>query len=602
MKWALLPNAKFRTRLVAFYLLIALIPLALFSLISSAVSISRARNMADSHTAQMVSQVSNSIDVYIQSIDKMANYISLTLTGGLSSPVLKNPFPFDERALGVALGNLATSHPEIAGVLVAMEDERYTCVGMTRISRDPFKDEEWYKSAARSKGKIALVNSIVGRNIVINADNSTDNVFSLAKAILDPGTDRVMGVVLFDVRHDILKESINKITIGENGFVFVTDASGDIIYTPQNNIVYRVDRESLAANGANFTTVIHGGNYQIRSESSPYTGWRTVGVFALDEVRGSVNSMVMLFVIAMLLSITIISLVALPLSNTVTKPLLKLQRLMKQAESGDLTVRFNSQFHDEIGDLGNSFNNMVTRMDELIKQVYREQRDKRDAEMKSLQEQIKPHFLYNTLDTIGWMARDYNATDIVQLVDALTSMFRIGLSQGRDIISVEEEIRHVSNYLYIQQIRYKSKLCYKIDTDHAALSLEVPKLILQPLVENSIYHGIKQKRGSGMIWINASLRKDALIFSVRDDGAGISPEQLETLQKGIEQGAGGQSFGLFYIAERMRLYYGEGHGITIESAPGKGTCVTLRLPLTVLPDKLPEKSDDSAERKGDADV
>jgi len=593
VKRAFLPNAKFRTRLVASYLLIALIPLALFALISGAVSISRAQNTADSHTAQMVSQVSNSIDVYIQSIDKMANYIALTLTGGPGSPRAGESTPFERDGLSAVLQNVAASHPEIAGILVATEDERYTCVGMTRISRDPFREEEWYKRAAQAAGKIALVNSIAGRNIVINADNSTDNVFSLAKAVLDPATGRVLGVVLFDVRHDILKESINKITIGENGFVFVTDADGNIIYTPQNNVVYRVNPAWLAGGEANFTTVIHGSQYQIRSESSPYTGWKTVGVFALDEVMGSVNSMLMLFVFAMLLSITIISLVALPLSNTVTKPLLKLQKLMKQAESGDLTVQFNSQFHDEIGDLGNSFNHMVSRMDELIKQVYKEQQDKRDAEMKSLQEQIKPHFLYNTLDTISWMAREYNATDIVQLVDALTSMFRIGLSQGRDVISVEEEIRHVSNYLYIQQIRYKSKLSYKIDADPAALALRVPKLILQPLVENAIYHGIKQKRGGGTVWILAELRENFLQFTVRDDGAGMSEERLLALRKGLESGEGQTSFGLYYIAERIRLYYGEGRALAVESAQGEGTSVTIRLPLSMLPEKLTERTEDA---------
>ncbi len=586
-RWVLLPNAQFRTRLVALYILIALIPLVLFALVSGAVSISRAQNTASSHTAQMVSQVSNSIDVYIQSIDKMANLISLSLNaegdeaeqGGLSD------VSFSRSALGGTLGNIASSHPEIAGILLAMEDERYVPVGMSRISRDPFREEEWYQRAVKTPDKIALVNSIAGRNVTLNGDTSTDNVFSLAKAVRDPDTGEVLGVVLFDVRHDILKESINSITIGENGFVFVADAQGGIIYTPLNDIVYRVNPQWLTAGDAIFPVTIRGADYQIHVKSSPYTGWKTVGVFALEEVMSNVNSMLVMLIIAMVVSIAIISLVALPLSNSVTKPLLKLQRLMKQAESGDLTVHFNTQYHDEIGELGNSFNHMLSRIDDLIHQVYEEQQNKRDAEMKSLQEQIKPHFLYNTLDTISWMAREYEAADIVRLVDALTSMYRIGLSQGRDVISVEQEICHVSNYLYIQEIRYKSKLKYRIETDPATLNVQVPKLILQPLVENAIYHGIKKKRGGGTIAIQTERKEDCICFTVRDDGAGMNAEQLKLLRAGLMEESGQQSFGLFYVKERIRLYYGEGYSIHVDSAPDEGTVVVLCLPHSMLPVK-----------------
>lgn len=581
-QWVLLPNAQFRTRLVALYILIALIPLVLFAFISGAVSISRAQNTASSHTAQMVSQVSNSIDVYIQSIDKMANFISLSLRRDTASGAQN---AYSRAALDAALQDIAASHPEIAGILVAMEDDAYIPVGMSRISRDPFREEEWYKRAARTPEDIALVNSIAGRNVTLNGDTSTDNVFSLAKAVTDPDTGEVLGVVLFDVRHDILKDSINSITIGENGFVFVTDAVGNIIYTPLNDIVYRVNPQWLTAGDAIFPVTIRNAEYQIHVKSSPYTGWKTVGVFALEEVMRNVNSMLVMLTIAMLVSIVIISLVALPLSNSVTKPLLKLQRLMKQAESGDLSVHFNSQYQDEIGELGNSFNHMLRRIDELIHQVYEEQRHKRDAEMKSLQEQIKPHFLYNTLDTISWMAREYEATDIVQLVDALTSMYRIGLSQGRDVITVEEEIRHVSNYLYIQEIRYKSKLKYRIETDPATLNVEIPKLILQPLVENAIYHGIKKKRGGGTVLIESERKENQIRLTVRDDGAGMDKEQLERLHAGLGEEDGQKSFGLYYVKERIRLYYGSDYSIAVSSAPEEGTTVTISLPLERLPVK-----------------
>lgn len=240
-----------------------------------------------------------------------------------------------------------------------------------------------------------------------------------------------------------------------------------------------------------------------------------MGVFSLDEVMSCVNTIVYILLACVIISLVLVVIVSFQLTRTLTNPIFKLKRLMRQAESGDLTVRFNGRNNDEIGELGQSFNHMFARIDDLIQMVYVEQKNKRTAEMKSLQEQIKPHFLYNTLDTISWMARDYEADDIVRLVDALTNMFRIGLSHGKDIISVKEEITHVSNYLYIQKIRYKDKLNYQIQVDESLYSIEVPKLILQPLVENAIYHGIKAKRGGGTIYITGEPVERNLLFTVR---------------------------------------------------------------------------------------
>ncbi len=361
------------------------------------------------------------------------------------------------------------------------------------------------------------------------------------------------------------------------------DDSGNIVYTPVNNLVYRVNPAWLSGSGQQpVTAVISGGEYQIRFDQSGYTRWRTVGVFSLDEVMASVNTVFYVFIFCIVITVGLVLCVSLTLANSVTRPIAKLQRLMKQAESGDLSVRFNSLYNDEIGDLGHSFNHMIDRIDHLIHRVYEEQRSKRDAELKSLQEQIKPHFLYNTLDTIGWMAREYNAGDIVKLVGALTNMFRIGLSHGKDYISVKEEITHVSNYLYIQQIRYKDKLNYRINVEEGCLSCLVPKLILQPLVENAIYHGIKQKH-SGMITITGRLiePEETLEFTVRDDGAGIAPERLLRLRELLASSLAPQekqSFGLYYIEERIRLCYGAQYGVTLSSEPDRGTTVIVTLP------------------------
>lgn len=590
----LLLNVSLRTRMLLSNIVVALIPFLIFSIVSGFVFLDHAQKTAEEHSVQLIHQVSNSMDVYVETIEKMVNYIQLELQDTPFFTMETEDAPGWESEtdyIRSVLENVANSHREVAGIFIATKEDLYVSTGMSRISRDPFQNERWYREAAENPEEIQLISVVTGRNIVTNRSYSIDDVFSLAKAVQDPETGEVLGVILLDIRHDIIQSSINGVTIGEKGFVFVMDQEDNIVYTPVNGIVYRVNPKWVKAMEP-MSVQIQGGSYQIRSELSPYTGWRTVGVFSMDEVMSSVNTIVYILFTCVIISLVLVVIVSFKFSRTLTNPIFKLKRLMKQAESGDLTVRFNFQHNDEIGELGQSFNHMIARIDQLIQMVYVEQENKRTAEMKSLQEQIKPHFLYNTLDTISWMARDYDAEDIVRLVDALTNMFRIGLSHGKDIITVKEEITHVSNYLYIQKIRYKDKLNYVIHVDESLYAIEVPKLILQPLVENAIYHGVKAKRGGGTITITGVPEGENLVFTVQDDGAGMLQEKVEELNRRMSERSvldEQKSFGLFYIRERIQLCYGTGYGVHVESALGEGTRVTITLPLYQKPKKFDEE-------------
>ena len=590
----MLLNVSLRTRMVLSNIVVALIPFLIFSIVSGFVFLDHAQKTAEEHSVQLIHQVSNSMDVYVETIEKMVNYIQLELQ---DTPFFTmesegaSGWDSETAYIRSVLENVANSHREVAGIFIATKEDLYVSTGMSRISRDPFQNERWYREASENPEEIQLISVVTGRNIVTNRSYSIDDVFSLAKAVQDPETGEVLGVILLDIRHDIIQSSINGVTIGEKGFVFVMDQEDNIVYTPVNGIVYRVNPKWVKAMEP-MSVQIQGGSYQIRSELSPYTGWRTVGVFSLDEVMSSVNTIVYILFTCVIISLVLVVIVSFKFSRTLTNPIFKLKRLMKQAESGDLTVRFNFQHNDEIGELGQSFNHMIARIDQLIQMVYVEQENKRTAEMKSLQEQIKPHFLYNTLDTISWMARDYDAEDIVRLVDALTNMFRIGLSHGKDIITVKEEITHVSNYLYIQKIRYKDKLNYVIHVDESLYAVEVPKLILQPLVENAIYHGVKAKRGGGTITITGVPEGENLVFTVQDDGAGMLQEKVEELNRRMSERSvldEKKSFGLFYIRERIQLCYGKGYGVHVESTLGEGTRVTITLPLYQKPKKFDEE-------------
>jgi len=578
-------NLPFKIKMLGSYVLTSVLPFLIAALISGSVMISQTKHTSILLMHQIISQVGNSIDMYVQSMDKIADYLTIELG-------TDNNLPYHKNKLSSILQNLIQATPEIAGILLAYSDDTSVSMGMSRISRDPFLLESWYKTAVSSHGNTVLVSSPAGRNILTNYEDSVDDIFSLAKAVFSPLDGSLVGVILLDIRHNIIRNSISSVSIGDTGFVFVIDADDNVIYSPVNKIVYRIPIDILKTESSPFHKMkppelkIGNKRFQIDIVYSNYTGWRTVGVFPSGEFRKNFSWANITVIISMICILLLIFSASLFFSNTITKPVLKLQNLMQKAETGNLTVRFRSLYNDEIGNLGRSFNHMLEQLDRLVKQVYKEQQYKKEAEIKILQEQIKPHFLYNTLDTISWLAREKGALDVVKLVDALTNMFRAGLSKGKDFITLKEELKHVGSYLYIQQIRYNDKLSYRIETDDFFRDCLVPRILLQPLVENAIYHGIKQKRDNGIIKVRVEkITKNnlsMLVLSVYDDGVGIPQDKLIPLQKTLEMNdtpAEKSGFGLYYVAKRIFLTYGPPYGIKIHSRKNKETIVSLYLPF-----------------------
>ncbi|MNI46497.1 Sensor histidine kinase YehU [compost metagenome] len=268
---------------------------------------------------------------------------------------------------------------------------------------------------------------------------------------------------------------------------------------------------------------------------------------------------------------------------------------MSKAQSGDLTIRYWGSRSDEIGLLGRSFNSMLAQIARLLSLTELQARQKREAELRSLQAHIKPHFLYNTLDTIHWMARSKGAEDIAEVVQSLSKLFRLGLSKGSDLVPLSDELEHMVSYLKIQQVRYSSKLAYSIEVEPQLHELYVLKLLLQPIVENAIYHGIKERRGPGHISIEVVRQEGDLCLTVRDDGAGITAERLAMLKERLAAvgrntgeaaeidkplpGTAGSGYGILNVQARIRLTYGEPYGLEIESERGAGTVVTVRHPV-----------------------
>lgn len=254
---------------------------------------------------------------------------------------------------------------------------------------------------------------------------------------------------------------------------------------------------------------------------------------------------------------------------------------MKKVESGnfDIDIDIDVQGDDEVKRLSRAFNMMVKRIRSLMEQIISEQEAKRKSELKALQAQINPHFLYNTLDSIVWMNENKDYVGVTTMVVALSQFFRISISRGRELITVSDEIEHIKSYLIIQKIRYKNKFKFSIEAQPEALGYKTLKLILQPIVENAIYHGVEQLYDEGIIKINVSIDGDTILFQVTDNGYGIKPDILKDIlnKKANEKDSGG--VGLKNVNERIKLFFGEQYGIEIDSILDVGTTVNIRIPI-----------------------
>ena len=296
-----------------------------------------------------------------------------------------------------------------------------------------------------------------------------------------------------------------------------------------------------------------------------------------DQVRGSITIGI--------LALILVSAVAIGLNlwvtHSVTKPVRQLAGVADQVAKGNFSVRAGCSTRDEIQLLAGSFNHMTEDLESLVTRIQEEQQNLKNMELKLLQAQINPHFLYNTLDTIVWLIEGGKNQEAMDMVMALSEFFRILLSKGRDFISIREEERHIRSYLEIQQFRYGDILEYEIRIDPVIYDCRILKMTLQPLVENSIYHGIKPKRGKGKILVEALRQGDRICLSVSDDGVGMTGEELERVRKGLykveDQNDGG--FGIANVFERIRLNYGDSYGLRVDSAVGKGTKVSIEIPV-----------------------
>ena len=449
--------------------------------------------------------------------------------------------------------------------------------------------EEWFTSAMAQTENLHFGVPAI-QTLFVDAENNYKWVVSLSCAVeLTQGGGAQLGVLLIDLKYSALTALFQSVKFSGSGYVYLVDGTGNLIYHPERTLIAtgRVRENSLqtaARSDGIYTEVWEGARRSVIVQSVGYTGWKVVGVVERPGFTMSLQQTLPFLVVIICAYVELLILMNVLLSRKITEPLRRLRESVGQVEEGAERPAIYVGGTAETRELGTAIQTMVDRMRQLTADMVREHEQKQKSELNALQAQINPHFLYNTMDIIVWMIENGQREDAIRVVTALARFFRISLSKGRNIIPVRDELEHVRNYLLIQEMRYKNKFRYQITCPEACANLTTIKLVVQPIVENAIYHSMDFMDGDGLIDIRADTDGRDLTITVSDNGLGMPPDVVERLltaspQPGAQTGGKrGSGIGLRNVQERIRLYFGSEYGVTIQSEPDEGTVVTLHLP------------------------
>ncbi len=584
-------NISFGTlesRIYMIFTLMIFSAIFIMQLVSSRFTLNTVKNSALENSRVLLMQLTSEIDAYILGMEK----ISLTIQNDTQiQNYLKNPEnenPRDLKEIQNRMQTYVRAREDISNILIVGPNNSI-------LSGDPdtvinpwtsIKEKEWYTRALQADGKTVVSSSYV-QDIM---EGRYPWVVSLSKEIFSLENKQSLGVLLVDLKFNRINELCRSLVVGEKGYNFIVDNNGNYVFHPTQQLVYSNLRSEpiksiLNLLGESQENIYHDSDRYFMVETSELTGWHIVSVTHDSDIIPDWEYIQITYTIIGLILFLIVGFATNKISAGITKPVRKLQNIMKSVDTGEFQIVGSIQATDEIRELAREYDIMVGRIRELMAANTREQELKRKSDLKALQAQINPHFLYNTLDSIIWMAEMGQSKEVVHMTSALSKLFRISISKGKEFITLKDEIAHVESYLTIQKMRYKDKFKYIIDIDPSLYDLTILKIILQPLVENAIYHGIKEVDYTGMIKITGKRENDIIILKVIDNGKGMTEEELQDLMKGIETpvekqpGLSKHGMGVRNVNERIHLYFGREYGLSFSSSLKHGTTITVKFPF-----------------------
>ncbi|WP_036710900.1 sensor histidine kinase [Paenibacillus pinihumi] len=593
---ACLRNLNLHTKLLLLFLVLILLPLGMQGVVTYRHFSQTIDRKTEQFTIDIVRQVNANLNRMLKDLERLSllplyDQMVLNILGKYDAPMGSAAWALSDDYLKMKLytSGQAYDRPEIRGIhLISNSGILFSNVDSLAIEavwdsrRDP-----WFKELSASDGQWLLIpphepSYYTGQN--------AEPYISVARAIRDPGTLRRLGYILIDIKLEAFRQLISNLNFEQYASLMIVDSQQRLLFE-QASAAGLSAYDKLFKNGRlqqfenNQRVVLDGKDYLYVQHYSGYSGLSVVSltpIAIIQKESGEIMTFTFWFAVVCMLVVTVLAAI---LSYRITHPLIKLKQNMVRVEQGDFSQRVASFSNDEFGQLSRGFNRMMEEIDRLFNEVFILGIREKEAELSALQSQINPHFIYNTLESVNMMAVRQKHAEVSVMVTALGKLLRYTIDKVDRLVPLQEEVAFVESYVRIQQVRYGGKLQVIYEIDENVTTCQIPKLILQPLVENAVYHGLDGREEGGMIWILAMRFGDELLLTVRDNGRGLNDGEIEALNKSIHEQPSYQSLksndgdklGLNNIYQRIRFIYGEAGSLIVDGSPGQGLAVTISI-------------------------
>ena len=445
------------------------------------------------------------------------------------------------------------------------------------LDEKSYRNSGWYRSVYKNNGVSYWKHDTVKR--FNTSDIDTVSIISIINA------PEPVGLLEIELRQEQIFDSIFKFKYKEDSLIGIIDQAGDTVAVKSDKINGFKAIQAQFKHGTkeayydSFIQKVNGEDYLVINQELNYQGWRVVMAVPMKELHRTTNTIRLVTLITSFSCIFVFLFITVFLSDILTSRLKRLSTRMQSVEEGNFNVTMIDKGHDEISQLSRVFNSMVQSIRNLIEEVYKSRIEKKEAELKALHEQINPHFLYNALSSINWLAVQANAPKIIDAVEALAVFYRLSLNKGKESILLKDEITQVKAYLQLQKLRYEDGFEAFFEVDPEVEDSEIIKLILQPFIENAIIHGFGDDE-TGSIYVTAQKTQDIyVLIRIIDNGKGIEKDKIQEILNKDVDGRKSGGYGIKNVNERIKLHYGDEYGVSICSEPGNGTIVEIKLPL-----------------------
>lgn len=594
MRYLLLRDSSLTLRMLVYSGLLVVIPMLIVAYVSYEQSSEVLEEEAKRSSWQIIEQVKTHLEYYM--LDFEISALKIVNHRDMQRLMIMNNVEEVEqsgirRSIEQILYNEAYSRRDISGITVILDNMQIidTFGLKSYSSAAELTGEYWYQDVPQNGQSM-----LISRQIKLH--DRTEPVISIARRLISPRTLKPVGMIIIDVNFKKIREIANMVTVGRTGYMSILDAKGHYVYHP--DLKYLGKKARYASHEAIWSE--RSGSLSVEGESkelltfsrSEDLGWTMLTLIPYREITQGSHNIRNNILWVTLITLSIAYLLGVTFASSLIRPIKRLQKFMKKVEQGDFSGKVIVESKDEIGALSQGFNNMVHRLTQLLDEIYYTKLKEtetnlrqKEMELRVLQSQISPHFLYNALETMRGMALEKDMDDIAEISSSLSRLLRYNLKESSPTLSVRDELGVCRLYLQIQKYRFEERLEYEIDIPDWILDYKIPKFSLQPIIENCIHHGVDPSSGQTRIRIRAYQESErAYVIQIEDNGPGMEQRLLYSIHHDLEHrdiSMGGSQIGVVNVHRRMEYLFGPGYGLWIDSEQQKGTQVCLRLPLEI---------------------